>query len=670
MGINVQPQVAPLVPPIHVNRQPNRLLDRVRQVAIRIITNYGRAFKEALKQAFSFLISVPIIVITVRIALAFPSGYVLTAFVVLQVAIFTFTAVVVFIREIRRPILFQQPGVPIQPGVRVQPRIPMQPQVQLPNGVVDEQLNLSHLQIPDIQIDMSQVPATIKVRQLVDFFDNIQQGLNFDKPNEAGYVNLGRERSNDGGQLTQHKLRTNLETLVANIENRRAVLGTPSRGTPQLEQFYTTLENFIRFSIHHRLKEINSLPERPSKKPPKEQSQEAFKKYDIALQGLTRMVVDLGLTAEACGARWMSEARYMYSNAVGVSQGSLEERVKGLLARERELIAQAIIAEAGRLGRVDTHYAAAFYAALGGRLGLIGSQGVVEHLQPLTQRKQVELLTNFYNRYNSNLIRATIQNAYKLGDNPQSRSGDFRELMLDWFKEQVGDWKLEEYKGKTKEVMEGMRALKNSSQVIAPIPLTPLRAIIQKLKETDSIVLRSNQVIIRRDNQEVVYATFQEFLTEVLTLDQIKGVVVENLQGTQPPAFLIHGWKQSLISQGSLQENLYQYVRDSISQVVQPNEQLLNQKWHEIKEKSQIIRVFQEADIGVSDVSTNLLKAFREGSDDLQKLVEAFVNQDRKNAYLKEILQEPDEPENNEVPPLKEELLDRFLFRHNIFLYY
>lgn len=703
------PQMPQVAQPVNANPQGINVNVRIRRVAV-IIMNYGRELGAALKVACDALIyfKFSVLIISARIAIAFPAGYMLTAFSISLATIYTLAVIGSFVDNRRRQAqianqqalaqaqaLAQQAVIfPGPQGIFVHPPIfGWQPQnVGLENaGVANARLNINHLQIPDVQIDMSEVPATIQVRKLLELFDNAnygtdlgadtadwrllgwrlpssQKGLNFNNPNEAGYINLARERDANGLALSKYQLRSGLEKLVTHIEQRKAYVGTPPAGTPQLQQFYTTLENFIRFSIYRRLKEIEQLIERPKNKPPQGQSQEVFKKYDMALQDFTRMTIDLGVLGGACAARWMSGARFVYSNVAGASQGSLEERVKALLARERETIAQAVIAQAqGANAGVDTHFVAAFYAALGTKLGLVGSQGVIEHLLPLSQAQQRHLSGGFFNRYTPNCIREVIQKAYKLGDDPQQQSTEFRELVLDWFKEQVGDWKRLEYRAKLEEVIAAIDELKENPEPIAPIPLVPLQVVIQKLKATGSIIERNNQIVIRQNGAEVICETFEDFLTEAFTREEIRKVAEANLQGKMPPVVLRNQWKQNLTNKHSLQEDLYKYVKDSIAQDARPSEAALNQKWRDIKEKSQIIGVFQEAEIGVSDVSTNLLKAFREGTDNLRGLLESTIEQDRKSEYLKELLEEQDQVENNEIRPLKEELLNKFLIGHHIF---
>ncbi len=675
----IYPQRPQVEQPVHVNPQGINVNARIRRVAV-IIMNYGQELKVSLNRAFSLLINHKfwVLLISVRIGISVPAGHVLTAFFVSLATMYTLTVIGCFITNRRRQAVGLQPRNAFirQQAVGLQPRNAFQVAY-----FSDVRLNMNHLQIPEIQIDMSEVPANIRVRELLELFDNAnyatdasrsrffpdQKGLNFKNPNEAGYINLGAEKDVNGWPLTKDTLRSSLENLIVHIERRSAYRGSPYAGTPELQQFYTTLENFIRFSIHRRLKEIEQLQERPKCKPPQGEPQEVFKKYDMALRDFTRMTIDLGVLGGACASLWMSGAKFAYNNVVSVSQGSLEERVKCLLARERETIAQIVIAQTcGSESSVNTHVMAAFYAALGPQLGLVGSQGVIERGMYFIEDKKQELCQKFFNLYTPHYIREVIQKAYKLGDDPQQQSAEFRELVLDWFKEQVGDWKRQEYQVKLEEVVVAINELKENSVPINSIPLVPLNAVLDTLKTTGSIIVRNNQIVIRQNGAEIVYETFEDFLTGIFTIKELRQVADVHFQGTSP-VVLRNQWKLSLTHQSSLQQDLYKYVKDVIVQDARPSEAALNKKWQDIKEKSRIIGVFQRAEIGVSDVSMNLLKAFREGTDNLRGLLESTLEQYRKSEYLKELLEEQDQIENNEIRPLKEELLDKFLIGHHIF---
>lgn len=285
----------------------------------------------------------------------------------------------------------------------------------------------SHLWTKELSIDVSAIPADIKVSTLRTIF----QGINFSEMDKPGYMTPS-SRTEGSIIYEVEDLRKSLETFIKHIEGRVPFLGTPpDYDTPRLMAFYQQIEDALRFSIHkinHDLEEFqNSLPGIP----PDAYDEEQIRQYKNHLENLARIAIDMAIAGKHCGARYMGETMSTYFDLRGETgdNGTLQDCLIELLASKRSEIAQK---HAHQHMGSDTHGLSKYMASLGEPLGLPGTRNIVEHL-----RKDFDydkFLKLFFTEYTVNLIIDTVQEKIK-------KSQLFREKITDWLKDQVADWK-------------------------------------------------------------------------------------------------------------------------------------------------------------------------------------------------------------------------------------
>jgi hypothetical protein len=227
-----------------------------------------------------------------------------------------------------------------------------------------------------------------------------------------------------------------LSKFIDNIRKRKPFLGTPpSYDTPRLMEFYQHIENAVRLSIHKIFQAEEEFYKLNGKNVASYNGTQLTECTDL-LHMKSRLVIDLAIAGQYCGARYMGDATEAYSGFYGYNvknTGNLSDYLIEILAQKRKEIAKKRIAL--DLGN-DTHAFNKYMANLGKILGIPGTQNVVEHID--NQIDQFVHLENFFKDYTVEVIIETIQEEIK-------KSQLLRGKIIDWIKAQVNDWNIEKY---------------------------------------------------------------------------------------------------------------------------------------------------------------------------------------------------------------------------------
>jgi len=309
---------------------------------------------------------------------------------------------------------------------------------------IDHEIDARHIKTSRLALNAAGVPAEIKVDDLLQVYD----AINFSNPNEPGYMSPSSRQEGTSTYEVQN-LRKDLETFIQKVKKREAFLGTPPAwDTPRLMAFYQQIEDAVRLSIHKTNSDIEEFLSKNGTDA-KDYNKFQLQEYTNLLENKARIAIDLAIAGKHCGARYMGEAMNTYYLICGNDIGSdltLHDTMVEILAHKRKEIAERQIQE--QLGN-DTHAYGDYMNSLGALLQLPGTQNIVEQLRRRIDKPK--LLRLFFGEYNVNCIITTIQEEIK-----NKKGNPFRTKIIDWIKDQVRDWKLEEYR---------QEAIKKTSQV-------------------------------------------------------------------------------------------------------------------------------------------------------------------------------------------------------------
>jgi len=290
------------------------------------------------------------------------------------------------------------------------------------------EINVSHIKTNDLAIDMSGVPADVTVNQLVGMFDEI----NFDRPNESGYMAEGSRQGN-----TKEGLKESLQKFINDVNGRVAFLGTPpAYDMPRLLAFYQQLENAVRFSIHKSNQDLRAFR---TENPNGPYRGAILQQYKNLLEDQARIPLMLAIAGKYCGARYMGEAMELYDAAKGegsMAGGTLRDALIDILAAKRKEIARAHIQEhvAKKNSRgqpiADTHDYTNYMSSLGQILAIPGTANVIEHLSKGLDRPR--FLKLFFADYTVDAILEAVQAKIK-------KSGILQGKIVDWLKMKRGE---------------------------------------------------------------------------------------------------------------------------------------------------------------------------------------------------------------------------------------
>jgi len=352
----------------------------------------------------------------------------------------------------------------------------------------NKEININHIKTKDISIDISNVPENINVENLIKIFDEI----NFTNPNLPGYIKKA-------GNIK----RENLITFVRRIQQREAFLGTPPRyAMADLMRFYEQIEKAVLFSIYKVTNDFENFMSSRKNTPPQKDETEEYRKYINLLENKARLAIDLAIAGELCGARYMGDAMQAYFLAKGEgaeTHGTLKETIYSLLSQKRKEIADSDIAT---YMTPNTHNFSAYMASLGKLLGIPGTENVIEYLGGADFNRH-KMLEYFFISYTPKSIRDAVLEKYKI-------SQEFREMVYEWLKDQVGGWKEEEYKNIADNIINDTnRMLKESFNIEETQSYHHINIFLKIFNNIH------NEMIINADN-------WNDFVEEFFAIEQVK----------------------------------------------------------------------------------------------------------------------------------------------------
>ncbi len=361
---------------------------------------------------------------------------------------------------------------------------------------IEEGVDPRHIQTKGIKLDASKVPAEIKIGNLLELYDQI----NFTCHGEPGYM-APTTRQEGESPYSAGELRENLETFIKNVNGRVAFLGTPpAHDTVRLNAFYQQIEDGVRLSIHKATGNLETFLAKHSDAATSKDP-EITRQYKNLLEDRARLVIDLAIAGKHCGARYMGEVMSSYFSLYGDAEptGTLGDTLIELLAAKRNEVAQGQIQE--HFG-TNTHGFSKYMQNMGGLLAIPGTENVIEHLSQSFDT--ASYLTSFFRVYNEDCIIDTIQAQIK-------QSGTFREQIIDWLKEQVGEeWRPEG--APNQEVLE-----KELGDLIAePVDTTSMEGDIQLLIDLLAYLDKEGVKLPELDEG------WNSFVQNLFTLDESK----------------------------------------------------------------------------------------------------------------------------------------------------
>ena len=288
--------------------------------------------------------------------------------------------------------------------------------------------NLLHFNV--IQDPIPTPAKDVDLDSLLRMFDKINTKF----PKKPGYLDPERLKD-DGSPKTLKQIRKSLVLLVKRVKNKNeAFLATPKKGTPELIEFYTKLENALAFIIE-KISDASGDP-------------------DVR----TSVLFDLAIAGSHCGARYKSETADWYTSlSKGVETLTLPQEIEKILQKTRigvveKMTKQMIYDEGHRIGIVNRpHIYNQIVRTIGNRVGI---PGVTETYQDtafwMKNLTDFVLLGKFFALYSPKEVIDRIDAAINGGTDRHGNrilaSREIHPLMVDsCFKGRMpADWKLNE----------------------------------------------------------------------------------------------------------------------------------------------------------------------------------------------------------------------------------
>jgi len=311
-------------------------------------------------------------------------------------------------------------------------------------------IDLNHLKATTTKMDMSTVPASLKIETLKEMLCLVP--MKSSEKGKPGYI--AEPTLYDSATLRQRvfskeELIVLMQKLIDNINCKRPWLGVPNPDQDKAgcDRFYQKLSDLLRFTfykVHNDVQEFitkeckGEIPQKPQGEHPDATQLALFKKYVDLVEERNRFLVDIACVGNYCGGRAMGEALDAFCRLTGQAQedqGSLEERIGQVLTTKRLEIIRADIGAVYPNNAHNTHYFAAYLSQLGEALGIPGAEGATEHLTKIDNRK---MLVRFFGQYTPEAMTQAIVDKYR-------SSEGFRDLVIEWFKQQVGAWNQTKY---------------------------------------------------------------------------------------------------------------------------------------------------------------------------------------------------------------------------------
>lgn len=218
-------------------------------------------------------------------------------------------------------------------------------------------------------------------------------------------------RADERGRIVECVItRTALQEFVRKVLNRIVFIGTPSAGSPQLEEFYRTIEIHLCHSVKV-LGEKKALTRTP------EEAREAKEK-------ILSFLYEIADAAPYCGGRYFGTALKEYFKASGQGDTPRKKTLQSLADLRQTIFEQAA------LRRYDSHNVNGLNAALrehGARWGIPGS----------------DTAASFRDPFGRSIAREDIESAFRASYTakeivhwlcPCPQSQEARTLLVDYFK--------------------------------------------------------------------------------------------------------------------------------------------------------------------------------------------------------------------------------------------
>ncbi len=366
-------------------------------------------------------------------------------------------------------------------------------------------IDLSHMKTSQTAIDVSRIPATVVVGDLKKMFEEI----NFDKPGKDGY--MAPTSLQEGKTLhTKADLKKSLDVFIDHVKKRTAFLGTPPQyDTPQLMKFYEQIENSVRFCIDKVNRDLQEFYQRNGSDSGNYGEKEKKEHYNL-LENRARVAINLAIAGKYCGARYMGEATELYhlfSSDESAVKGTLQDTLNQLLAQKRGEIAKRQIARNMGAG---VHDFGNYMDHLGQMLAIPGTENIVEHLSKNFDTPHY--LKLFFDEYNADFILDAIQEKV-------IKSNPFREQILDWIRDQAGNWDKEAYDKKVQTSLARIQEILGKNEVDVQNKsyqkLQVLKRLVAHCKEAGEMLLLS-------------YPERDDFLNEFFASDMVRQWMKEN----------------------------------------------------------------------------------------------------------------------------------------------
>ncbi len=419
------------------------------------------------------------------------------------------------------------------------------------------EIDMGHIQTNELELNASSVPKNVKVSDLETFFD----AINFKNKDHPGYI-PPTSRREATTEYTVEELKEGLLNFTSKVNNRVAFLGTPpAYDTPRLLAFYQQIEDAVRLSIHKSNQDLEAF-QNQNGMDITAYDRRTMQLYKNILEDRARMVLDLAIAGKHCGARFMGEAMSVHSNFYGesVSQdGTLGDHMIELLAARRNVLAQRQIEK--ELG-FNTHAYTMYYQNMGPILALPGSKNIIEHLSKAFDKEKH--LKSYFKEYTVKFVIDTFQEEVK-------KSQAFRTKLIDWMKEQINTWNVEEIQQRAPEILRRILPVINGTYELDQTTNEDVTAFFTVLAH-----LQQNNIALPSIDRG-----WDQFLSELFALDQVKA------QFPGKPAERLKKFKRikDLLSEKTLGKELICQLKENIllyrEQVIQKLSQ--QQKINEIK---------------------------------------------------------------------------------------
>jgi len=367
----------------------------------------------------------------------------------------------------------------------------------------DRGIDAEHIKSNEVALDASKVPADIQVSDLATIFAEI----NFTDDTKPGYMPPSTRQEGRNTIYSAVDLKTSLDTFISYVKTRHAFLGTPpAHDMPRLMDFYQQIEDAVRLTLDKLSKDMKKFQELHGKNP-QAYDEKQMQQYKNLLEDRARVAIDLAIAGKHCGARFMGEAMTSYYNQYGESsneEGTLGDNLIHLLANRRREIALGHIQ---KFMGIDTHSYNKYMANLGPVLAIPGTKNIIEHLD--TTFNRTEYLERFFGTYTIDDIIDTVQANVKKPNAPA-----LRVKIMEWIKDQLNNWKKDEYALRAQNVVGSVQAILNEENNDPSIQLSHFNHFLELVAH-----LRQTGVALPPDMNKMEW---HKYLDEIFALDAAK----------------------------------------------------------------------------------------------------------------------------------------------------